>query len=65
MSRITELYQSKQTAARVGVLSVCVGGETGGHNVLFTWVEGFSRQGRARLDSRETRENRENSYINN
>lgn len=38
MSRITELYQSKQTAARVGVLSVCVGGETGGHNVLFTWV---------------------------
>lgn len=38
MSRITELYQSKQTAAQVGVLSVCVGGETGGNNVLFTWV---------------------------
>lgn len=38
MSRITELYQSKQTAAQVGLLSVCVGGETGGNNILFTWV---------------------------
>ena len=52
MSRKTELYQSKQTAAWVAVLSVCVGGETGGNNVLFTWVWEFSRQGWARLDSR-------------
>ena len=44
MSRITELYQSKQTAAPgrgfffFSLLSARVGGETGGHNVLFTWV---------------------------
>lgn len=38
MRRITALYQSKQMSAWVAVLSARVGGQTGGNNVLFTWV---------------------------